>query len=170
MPITYRRLADFINASAAWLQMENPGPEKFVYALKKVQKAGKSAFRAYEEALEDSAIQQCAADDKGVILRDDKGGLIYTKEGLMLHKAEVRRLNEQEADLPPFFVSASNIPALPDDFKDAFEGFVIKSADEDGFSIVPHVKESDPEMVYDILTDTKIKASDRHFNPQMVDA
>ncbi len=168
MTLTYRQLSVFVNAASVWLAQHPTGHDKFSYALKKLVKQGRDKFRKYEELTEDVDVTHCATDDKGVIVRDEQGNLRYTPEGLKARNAERRALNDATVEFEPFFVAVTHQPELDEDYREAFAGIVVKA--DDGFAIVQHVQESDPEMVYDILTDTKIKASDRHFNPEMVDA
>ncbi len=170
MTLTYRKLSEFVNAASTWLAQNPSGHEKFSYALKKLVRQGREAFRRYEEQIEDIQITHSAVDDKGIIARDDKGNLQYTPEGLKARNAEMRAMQDIEVAFKPFIVADAHVPALDDDYRECFEGIVVAAGD--GFKIVPHqVHESDHEMVYDILTDKTIKVGDRHIEaPEMVDA
>ncbi len=169
MTLTYRRLSQFVNAAAAWINAHPSGHEKFAYALKKLGKQGRETFRSYEEQIEDLDVAHSAVDGRGVILRGEKGELQYTPDGLKALMAAKRALTDSSVEFRPFYVDDSQVPELAEDYREVFEGIAIRP--DDGFKIVPNVQESDPEMVYDIHTDAKIRKGDRHIEaPEMVDA
>jgi hypothetical protein len=171
MTLTYRRLSEFVNAASVWLNANPSGHEKFAYALKKLVKQGRQKFMGYEEQIEDIGITHAAVDERGVILRDAKGDLQYTPDGLKAKIAASRALSSSEVSFQTHYVDPSAVPELDEDYLEVFEGIVLRP--DDGFRIVPSpkVEESDPEMVYDIHSDAKIRKGDRHIEaPEMVDA
>lgn len=169
MTLTYRSLSEFVNAANAWLANHHAGHDKFVYALKKLAKQGREAFRSYEEQVEDLDVTHAAVDARGVILRGEKGELQYTPEGLKTLMAAKRALTNSAVEFKPYYVDEASVPELDEAYQAAFAGIVLRP--DDGFKIVPNVQESDPEMVYDIHSDAKIRKGDRHIEaPEMVDA
>lgn len=127
MTITYRRLTEFLNAAAQWLNDHKSGHEKFGYALRKVQKAGMRLFEDYNEQRNDLDIEHCMTHANGSLMRDANGALTFDKAGIRARNATVKQLVDATAEIVPFM--ASSVPAdLTPEQQDAFEGLVIPEA------------------------------------------
>lgn len=98
---------------------------KFNYALGRVLKRGVKLQAEYQERVEDINIDNCATDKDGVILRDDKGGFRFTKEGEKARNKARGELFRSSVEIEPHHCAE-----LPDDLTDSerevFAGFVIK--------------------------------------------
>jgi hypothetical protein len=132
MQITYRRLSEFLMACAAWQapDAKHPTSEKIDYAVKKLQKVGRKLFDAYAQAQEDIQIEHAEEKD-GILVRDAKEQLQYSKAGLMARNKALRALVEQTVDLPAFKVKAEHVPAdLGADYRDAFEGLILPASSD----------------------------------------
>ena len=74
------------------------------------QKLGKIAKRLekyindYNEKLEEIRIDNASTDDKGVILKDEKGGYKFDKNGLKNLLNQIKELNEKEFIYEPINV------------------------------------------------------------------
>ena len=127
---TFQDILVFFNAAGPWLE-KHKADSKFAYAVKKVHKQCKARWDSYSEQVEDIDIEHCAVDEKtGVILKDERAGLQFTKEGIKKRNAARRALFLSDAGVTPFL--GKNPPAdLTDAERDAFAGFVLPELDED---------------------------------------
>ncbi len=89
---TFQDVLTFFNAASPWLE-KHKDESKFAYAVKKVQKQCKARWESYAEQVEDIDIEHCAVDEKtGVILKDERGGLQFTKDGIKKRNVARRTL------------------------------------------------------------------------------
>lgn len=128
MAKTNRDLVAFLNAAQPWL-VAHPEDRKFRYALKKVTKQAERLWATYTEQAEDLDIEHCATGKDGVILKDDRGQLSFTKEGLRKRNAARKTLFEADAGVVAFL--AAEVPAeLTESEREAFAGFVLPDVAE----------------------------------------
>jgi hypothetical protein len=120
---TYRDLVAFLNAAQPWL-LAHPEDRKFRYALKKVTKQGEKLWATYTEQAEDLDIEHCATGKDGVIVKDERGQVAFTKEGLRKRNAARKALFETDAGVVPF-LAAEVPPELTESEREAFAGFVL---------------------------------------------
>lgn len=119
---TYREIVTFINAAVPWLE-KHPAQSKFHYAVEKVLKTCRKLWADYTEQLEELDIDHCAVGKDDVILKDQRGELQFTKDGLRKRNAARKELFESSV------VVAAFVKDPPDDLapfeREAFEGFVL---------------------------------------------
>ena len=133
MKTTYEKLSLFNEFASKYIS-ENKD-DKLTYAIKKVGKRVEKIFQKEGELIgekvEDARIDNCSVDEKGNILRDDKGQLIYTKEAMKKLNTDLRKIyrdaeTEREAreyEIEPYI--ATVIPELTEEQREAFSGIVI---------------------------------------------
>jgi hypothetical protein len=78
MKLTIERINEVINAGKEL----SDSKLKFTYDkfVKRVTEANKIAFDKFNEQAEDLRVDYCSVDEKGNILRDEKGQYLFTKE------------------------------------------------------------------------------------------
>lgn len=87
---------------------------KVKYAIDRVLKQIRAASDEVQARLTDIEIDCCEVDEKGFILRDDKGGLVFTREGLKRrNQLQTEYLEAPTVEIEPFFVEQ-----VPDDMQE----------------------------------------------------
>lgn len=122
MQTTYRDILTFLHAAQPWLASQK-AESKLKYAVTKVTKQCNTLLARYNEEGEDLDIEHCAVDEKGIILKDERGGLQFTKEGLAKRNAARRALFVSPVEIQPFLVATPD--DLPPALHEAFAGFVV---------------------------------------------
>lgn len=74
--------------------------QKLVKIAKKLEKY----LNDYNEQVEEIRIDNASTDDKGVILKEEKGGYKFSKEGLKNLLTQIKELGEKEFDYEPINV------------------------------------------------------------------
>ncbi len=129
MAKTYRDLVAFLNAAQPWL-VAHPEDRKFRYALKKTVKQAERLWATYTEQAEDLDIEHAAVGKDGVLLRDERGALQFTKDGIRARNKARKLLFDAEVAVVPFL--ATDVPAeLTEPEREAFAGFVLPDAAEE---------------------------------------
>ena len=95
MKSTFLEYFNFVAVANNFLQ-QHPEESKLKYALEKVGKLNKTLGDDYSAATEDLRIDFCETDDKGIILRDEKGNYRFTKDGLKKFNAGIKALQLKE--------------------------------------------------------------------------
>jgi hypothetical protein len=120
---TYQDVFTFRQVASTWLSAHKD-ESKFAYALRKVVKQCQPLVVAYQEHLEDLDIEYCSTGDKDVILTDDKGGMVYTKENLRKRNAARRALFMTLVEVTPYL--AASVPEdLSEAEREVLAGFVL---------------------------------------------
>ena len=129
MKTSWKRCLEFSNLAQAYAARTKDQNTKLYYALNRVLNriAAKQAF--VNERIGDIEIDHCVTNEVGVITRDDRGDLQYTKEGIRERiKARRQFMDAVEIEIDPYFATA-----LPDGLTEleieAFAGFVISDQD-----------------------------------------
>jgi len=127
----YRQIIRFANTALAW-QAANITPETpsgFRYAIRRVMKGLERILEDYNDAISDINMAAAAEDEHGVMVTDERGAVKMTKDAAIKRTAEIRQLLEREVASPMYFAKTA-----PSDLTDlqltAFEGFVLKDADD----------------------------------------
>ncbi len=115
MKVTFDTINEVISEGA---KIEN---DKFQYALKMIKNQFKKYVKKYGDDLEDARIDLCSVDEKGNVLKDDKGGYVFSKENMRALTIKARAL--QEFEIEPCF--ASDLTGITDDQKELFKGILI---------------------------------------------
>ena len=96
--MTYKQLLELVNN----LNQETVNQQVKGQDTKVSQKLGKIAKKLtkyveeYNEQIEEIRIDNASTDDKGVILKEEKGGYKFTKDGLKKVLKKIKELNEKE--------------------------------------------------------------------------
>lgn len=131
MQTTYRELNLFLQAVSIWsARQPSPIPEtKFYYAIRKMLKRVEQVRETGRGIVEDAQTDHCLADKDGVILKDDKGGYRFTKDGQRALNLAMRAIDAQPVDLEPYLCAD-----LPNDLtpfeRNAFDGLLIAAEPE----------------------------------------
>jgi hypothetical protein len=72
--------------------------------LAKIAKKLEKYLNDYNEQVEEIRIDNASTDDKGVILKEEKGGYKFSKEGLKNLLTQIKELGEKEFDYEPINV------------------------------------------------------------------
>lgn len=133
MKTTFEKLSLFNEFASKYLQ-ENKD-DKLTYAIKKVGKSIEKIFQKegdlIREQEEDARIDNCSVDEKGNILRDEKGQLVYTKDALKKLHGDIRKIHReviQSRETAEYEIEtyvATVIPELTTEQQEAFSGIVI---------------------------------------------
>ncbi len=126
--MTYRRIMLFLNVANPYLQAHQE-QTRFRYALRKVQKTCERLWETWTEAAEDIDIEHAATGKDDVILRDERGAIAFTKDGLRKRNAARRALFDSEVSVDAFM--AKDVPPLTDVERDAFTGFILPEQTEE---------------------------------------
>lgn len=127
---TYEKLFYYNEIAQAWLE-DNPPRErtKLGYAISRLTPRVRKAFQQYQNLREDIAVDTCAVDEKGLILRETHNNEYkYTKEKQAERNQRWRKLYESEIEIEPYFATQA-----PNDLtvieREAFAGLVIREED-----------------------------------------
>jgi transcriptional regulator of heat shock response len=72
--------------------------------LTKIAKKLEKYLNDYNEKVEEIRIDNASTDEKGVILKEEKGGYKFSKEGLKNLLTQIKELGEKEFDYEPINV------------------------------------------------------------------
>jgi transcriptional regulator of heat shock response len=72
--------------------------------LAKIAKKLEKYLNDYNEQVEEIRIDNASTDEKGVILKEEKGGYKFSKEGLKKLLNQIKELGEKEFDYEPINV------------------------------------------------------------------
>jgi hypothetical protein len=132
---TYEQLAQFNDGARLWLS-QHPDKTKFRYAAERVFKRTQSLLGNYQEDIEELNIENCAVDDKGIILMEpprypnQPPEYKFTKEGLLKrNKDRLKLFRTKKVELEPYY--ATEVPELTEAESDIFIDFVIKERPPD---------------------------------------
>ena len=127
MQTTYRKIIEFNNAGAQYLQTKGEEDTKFSEALKSVIEELETVLDGYSKKLTKINRKHCLEDPKTTaILRDDKGQYQYNKDGEEKRDDELEELLDHVAD---FDIDTEFVEPPADLHKvyiKKFTGFVIK--------------------------------------------
>ena len=101
------------------------GETKLSYAIKKVSKSIEKGFKKYNDTLEDARIDFCSTDEKGNVLKDDKGGYVFSKENLKLLTQKNRELIETPFEVESYIATDLTGIELTEGEKELLTDFVI---------------------------------------------
>jgi arsenate reductase-like glutaredoxin family protein len=127
MKSTFLEYFQFV-ATANNFLAQHPEESKLKYALEKVGKLNKNLSDDYSDAVEDCRIDFCETDEKGIILRDEKGQYKFTKENTKKFNAAVKALQNKEIEVNTWAYDLSEDEFTNEEAKAIFEKFLV--ADE----------------------------------------
>ena len=131
MKSTFLEYFEFVASANNFLQ-QHPEESKLKYALEKVGRLNKSLQTDYSDSCEDCRIDFCETDEKGIILRDEKGQYKFTKENLKKFNAAVKALQTKEIEVKTWAYDLSQDEFSDEEAKAIFEKFL---AAEDNFKV-----------------------------------
>lgn len=120
-------IKDFLNVQSDANKALSLYPNtKLSYAIYKTwKKFQNEIFEKYQEELEDSRIDLCSTDEKGNILKDEKGNYMFTKESLKSLEKTNRELQNKKHDFEPYL--ATELPDGIDELLvESLKGIFIK--------------------------------------------
>jgi len=104
--MTYKSLLELIdNLNFETKKQQVKGEDtKVSQKLGKIAKKLEKHVIEYNEQVEEIRIDNASTDDKGVILKDEKGGYKFSKDGLKKVMKQVKELTEKEFKYEPINV------------------------------------------------------------------
>lgn len=125
MKTAYRKLVKFSNVGRAYIA-EKPEKTKVEYALTKMLNRIQSEAEKYAELQEDILLEHAYEDEKGRVVRDERGAYFYTKEGEKAKNKALRDLaNQETGEIEPHFVKIPN--GFNESLVEAFTGFIFEN-------------------------------------------
>lgn len=121
MKLTFERISEYSKEAREYNKNND---NKLSYANKKVLKQLDKIQEEVDELIEEARINHCSVDDKGNVLRNDKGGYEFTKDGIRNLTKDLKKIKLMEFEIKPYIAQV-----IPDDLTeeqiDAFVGIVI---------------------------------------------
>jgi hypothetical protein len=104
--MTYKNLLELVNnLNNEVVNQQVKGEDtKVSQKLGKVAKKLEKYINEYNEQVEEIRIDNASTDDKGVILKEEKGGYKFSKDGLKKVMKQVKELGEKEFTYEPINV------------------------------------------------------------------
>jgi len=104
--MTYKNLLELVNnLNNEVVNQQVKGQDtKVSQKLGKVAKKLEKYVNEYNEQVEEIRIDNASTDDKGVILKEEKGGYKFSKDGLKKVMKQVKELTEKEFKYEPINV------------------------------------------------------------------
>jgi transcriptional regulator of heat shock response len=98
--MTYKNLLELVNnLNNEIVKQQVKGEDtKVSQKLTKIAKKIEKYLNEYNEQVEEIRIDNASTDDKGVILKEEKGGYKFGKEGLKNLLTQIKKLGEKEFD------------------------------------------------------------------------
>ena len=125
MKSTFLEYFNFVAVANNFLQQHSE-ESKLKYALEKVGKLNKNLVEDYSAAIEDCRIDFCETDEKGIILRDEKGQYKFTKEGLKNLNAAVKALQSKEVEVCTWAYDLDQDEFTDEEAKAIFAKFLVE--------------------------------------------
>lgn len=94
----YKQLLELVdNLNQETVKQQVKGEDtKVSQKLGKIAKKLEKYVNEYNEQVEEIRIDNASTDDKGVILKEEKGGYKFSKDGLKKVLKQIKELNEKE--------------------------------------------------------------------------
>jgi len=105
---TIEEVLNFGNVANSYIGRTDGKETKFTYAIKKVAKRLKEHFDYYNDELFSIDVNTCSTDDKGNILKDERGNFTYTREGLTKKRNDLKELLKHKVSFENYI--ATEIP------------------------------------------------------------
>jgi hypothetical protein len=124
---TYEKVFNFGLAAQLWLSAKPENANtKLGYAITRMNPRVQKIQQRYQNSIDDIHIDACATDEKGLILKDERGEYRFTREAMRTVKRRRQELFESEITIEPYF--ATDIPKdLSEQAREAFIGFIIQA-------------------------------------------
>ena len=104
--MTYKNLLELVNnLNNEVVNQQVKGEDtKVSQKLSKIAKKLEKYANEYNEQVEEIRIDNASTDDKGVILKEEKGGYKFSKDGLKKVLKQIKELGEKEFTYEPINV------------------------------------------------------------------
>lgn len=104
--MTYKNLLELVNNLNIEIAKQQVKGEdtKVSQKLGKIAKKLEKYINDYNEKVEEIRIDNASTDDKGVILKEEKGGYKFGKDGLKTLLNQIKELGEKQFDYEPINV------------------------------------------------------------------
>jgi len=124
---TYSQVIHFANVGSLYLEKNTGSENKLCGAIKSSFKQVSKLIDSYNDLVEDARIECCYTDEKGIIVRNEKGELQFTPEGQLKLKRKVKVLLEIPVEVHQriYDVSEETLSTLSEEEREAFSGIVI---------------------------------------------
>ena len=101
----YKQLLQLVsNLNAVIGSQETKVAKKLFKLFEKV----KPSYEEYQSKVEELRLDNASADEKGILVLDDKGGFKFTKEGIKKLTEQIKELGEKEFEFKPIEVINTN--------------------------------------------------------------
>ena len=101
----YKQLLQLVsNLNAVIGSQETKVAKKLFKLFEKV----KPSYEEYQAKVEELRLDNASADEKGILVLDDKGGFKFTKEGIKKLTEQIKELGEKEFEFKPIEVINTN--------------------------------------------------------------
>lgn len=125
---TNRELVMLEQALGAYLDSQKDRFTKLTYAANKILSAIRTPLTAYRTAFTDLNVEYAYVNDKGVIQKDARGDVDFTKDGLKARNAAHNALMNQPVECPTHLVK---MPAdLGHEYREIFAGILFEPPTE----------------------------------------
>lgn len=128
----YEELFAFVKLGSEFLERNKEKETKIKSILEKllgtasVKGTLTDSIKSFYDAKEDLDLDNCSVDDRGNIIRDDKGNLTFTVQKFKTLKEGYKKLAQKEINLPITYINDIDVSSLSEDEKIVFKGFVFK--------------------------------------------
>ena len=124
---TYSDLIRLSNVINAYLEKNKDAENKICASVKLVKKQLPKAFDEFNDLRDTAQINNCAVDEKGIIVKNEKGERQFTPAGEIKLKSDLKDLLNTEVELHSRISEGIEdlIPALTDDEKELISELVI---------------------------------------------
>lgn len=120
-----RDIIGFLNVAHIWQhQKQGEGQSHLKFAIAQVMPGCEEANRAHEAKKGRINIECCTVDEKGNVLLDGHGGLIFTREATNKRTDQTEKLLDETVEVEVYFAKVVP-PDLTPAQERAFAGFVI---------------------------------------------
>lgn len=132
---TNEAMMDFIAVAQQWMvKNESHAETKLGWAIQRMLLRLKKDQQRIEDRIAEIQIDNCATDDKGLIIKDARGQFEFTKEGAIQRNKQLRALYEKQIEIEPYI--ATELPMKDNKInltiaeQEYFNGFVMHARQE----------------------------------------
>lgn len=84
----------------------------------------KDISEKYQEETNDAKIEFCEVNEKGIIVYDEKGNFMFTKENMKKLNEKIKAINKKMVSFD-LIITVDHLKKLPNEFKHYFESFIL---------------------------------------------
>ncbi|MCF0074485.1 hypothetical protein LZD49_28630 [Dyadobacter sp. CY261] len=132
MKASIKQIQNFLNAAAHFVD-NHPQEEQVLKTIERIAKRLQPFFQEYHEAKYDIELGLANTDKNGSLLYDlesDGKRFSFTKENMVIVRTRLKALlNDKRFEFEPIIIEDFPVD-LREEYKDFFQGFLIKNEDE----------------------------------------